>query len=107
MRHARGCAGQRKGLRLYEGIPPFRRKRSHRKSSSSPAPNDFGRLAANAVARGGHTVCAAMRETAGRNAPQVADMKAHARKEDVDLRAIELDVGSQPSVDRAVAATKC
>jgi hypothetical protein len=48
-----------------------------------------------------------MRETAGRNAPQVADMKAHARKEDVDLRAIELDVGSQPSVDRAVAATKC
>jgi hypothetical protein len=44
---------------------------------------------------------------AGRNAPQVADMKAHARKEDVDLRAIELDVGSQPSVDRAVAATKC
>jgi hypothetical protein len=80
---------------------------SHRKSSSSPAPNDFGRLAANAVARGGHTVCAAMRETAGRNAPQVADVKAHVRKGDVDLRTIELDVGSQPSVDRAVAATKC
>jgi NAD(P)-dependent dehydrogenase (short-subunit alcohol dehydrogenase family) len=67
------------------------------------ASSGFGRLAANAVARGGHTVYAAMRETAGRNAPQVVDVKAYAAKEGVDLRAIELDVGSQPSVDRAVA----
>ena len=67
------------------------------------ASSGFGRLAANAVARGGHTVYAAMRETAGRNVPQVADVKAYAAKESVDLRAIELDVGSQPSVDRAVA----
>ena len=67
------------------------------------ASSGFGRLAANAVARGGHTVYAAMRETAGRNAPQVTDVKVYAAKEGVDLRAIELDVGSQPSVDRAVA----
>jgi NAD(P)-dependent dehydrogenase (short-subunit alcohol dehydrogenase family) len=66
------------------------------------ASSGFGRLAANAVARGGHTVYAAMRETTGRNAPQVADVKAYAAKEGVNLRAIELDVGSQPSVDRAV-----
>ncbi len=67
------------------------------------ASSGFGRLSANAVARGGHTVYAAMRETDGRNAPQAADVKAYARKEDVDLRAVELDVGSQASVDRAVA----
>ena len=42
------------------------------------ASSGFGRLAANAVARGGHTVYAAMRETAGRDAPQVADVKAYA-----------------------------
>ena len=42
------------------------------------ASSGFGRLAANAVARSGHTVYAAMRETAGRNAPQVADVKAYA-----------------------------
>jgi NAD(P)-dependent dehydrogenase (short-subunit alcohol dehydrogenase family) len=67
------------------------------------ASSGFGRLSANAVAHGGHTVYAAMRETIGRNAPQVADVRAYAGKEGVDLRAIELDVGSQPSVDKAVA----
>jgi NAD(P)-dependent dehydrogenase (short-subunit alcohol dehydrogenase family) len=68
------------------------------------ASSGFGRMSANAVARGGHTVYAAMRETTGRNAPQVEDVNAYARKEGVDLRAIELDVGSQASVDQAVAA---
>jgi NAD(P)-dependent dehydrogenase (short-subunit alcohol dehydrogenase family) len=65
---------------------------------------DFGRLSANAVAHGGHTVYAAMRETAGRNAPQARDVQAYAHEEGVDLRAIELDAGSQDSVDRAIAA---
>jgi NAD(P)-dependent dehydrogenase (short-subunit alcohol dehydrogenase family) len=68
------------------------------------ASSGFGRLAANAVAHGGHTVYAAMRETTGRNAPQVEDVKAYALKEGVDLRAIELDVGSQASVDQAIFA---
>lgn len=67
------------------------------------ASSGFGRLAANALARSGHTVYAAMRETTGRNAASVIDAKSYARKEQVDLRPIELDVGAQPSVDRAIA----
>jgi NADP-dependent 3-hydroxy acid dehydrogenase YdfG len=72
----------------------------HRRLEVTGASSGFGRLAANAVARGGHTVYVDRRETAGRNAPQVADVKAYASREGVDLRTIELDVGSQPSVDR-------
>jgi NAD(P)-dependent dehydrogenase (short-subunit alcohol dehydrogenase family) len=67
------------------------------------ASSGFGRLAANALAKAGHTVYASMRETKGRNAAQVADVEKFARDNHVDLRAIELDVGSQPSVDAAIA----
>src|SRR5262245_54108316 len=68
------------------------------------ASSGFGRMAANAIAGSGHTVYASMRETTGRNAPQVADVAAYSREHGVDLRAIELDVSSQPSVDGGVAA---
>jgi NAD(P)-dependent dehydrogenase (short-subunit alcohol dehydrogenase family) len=67
------------------------------------ASSGFGRLSANAVARSGHTVYASMRETSGRNAPQVAELQKFAKDSKIDLRAIELDVQSQDSVDRAVA----
>jgi NAD(P)-dependent dehydrogenase (short-subunit alcohol dehydrogenase family) len=67
------------------------------------ASSGFGRLSANAVARSGHTVYASMRETSGRNAPQVAELQEFAKDNKMDLRAIELDVQSQESVDRAVA----
>jgi NAD(P)-dependent dehydrogenase (short-subunit alcohol dehydrogenase family) len=67
------------------------------------ASSGFGRLAANAIARSGHIVYASMRETAGRNAPQVADVQKYSRDNDVDLRALELDVGSQESVDAGIA----
>jgi NAD(P)-dependent dehydrogenase (short-subunit alcohol dehydrogenase family) len=67
------------------------------------ASSGFGRLSANAVARSGHTVYASMRETLGRNAPQVAELQKFAKDSKIDLRAIELDVQSQDSVDRAVA----
>ena len=66
------------------------------------ASSGFGRLSANAVARSGHTVYASMRETSGRNAPQVAELQKFAKDNNIDLRAIELDVQSQESVDRAV-----
>ena len=66
------------------------------------ASSGFGRLSANAVARSGHTVYASMRETSGRNAPQVAELQKFAKDNEIDLRAIELDVQSQESVDRAV-----
>jgi NAD(P)-dependent dehydrogenase (short-subunit alcohol dehydrogenase family) len=67
------------------------------------ASSGFGRLSAKAVARSGHTVYASMRETSGRNAPQVAELQKFAKDSKIDLRAIELDVQSQDSVDRAVA----
>jgi NAD(P)-dependent dehydrogenase (short-subunit alcohol dehydrogenase family) len=37
------------------------------------ASSGFGALAARALARAGHTVYASMRETTGRNAPQVKE----------------------------------
>ncbi|WP_049621138.1 SDR family NAD(P)-dependent oxidoreductase [Frateuria defendens] len=68
------------------------------------ASSGFGALAARALARAGYTVYASMRETLGRNAPQVAAARAYAAEHKVDLRTVELDVGSQPSADAAVAA---
>src|SRR5712671_2467990 len=68
------------------------------------ASSGFGRLTANALADAGHTVYASMRETRGRNAPQVADVVKYAKDHGVDLNAIELDVGSQESVDTGVSA---
>jgi NAD(P)-dependent dehydrogenase (short-subunit alcohol dehydrogenase family) len=67
------------------------------------ASSGFGRMAANELAAAGHTVYASMRETLGRNAPQVAAVAAYATEHGVDLRTIELDVASQPSVDDAIA----
>src|SRR5258705_3825470 len=64
--------------------------------------NGFGRLASNALAQAGHTVYASMRETTGRNTSRVAEVKALAGQHNVDLRAIELDVASQASVDAAI-----
>lgn len=67
------------------------------------ASSGFGRLSANALAKAGHTVYASMRGTTARNAAQVADVEKFARDNGVDLRAIELDVGSQQSADAAIA----
>jgi NAD(P)-dependent dehydrogenase (short-subunit alcohol dehydrogenase family) len=68
------------------------------------ASSGFGRMAAEFLAKAGHTVYASMRETTGRNAPQVAEAKAFSKKNNVDLRAIELDVNSEKSVDAAIAS---
>jgi NAD(P)-dependent dehydrogenase (short-subunit alcohol dehydrogenase family) len=62
----------------------------------------FGALAARALARAGHTVYASIRETTGRNAPQVKEVEGYAIVHGVDLHAIELDVLSQESTDAAV-----
>jgi NAD(P)-dependent dehydrogenase (short-subunit alcohol dehydrogenase family) len=67
------------------------------------ASSGFGRLSANALAKAGHIVYASMRDTTGRNAAQAADVQRYAKDNDVDLRALELDVGSQKSVDAAIA----
>ncbi|MEU6533232.1 SDR family oxidoreductase [Streptomyces sp. NPDC046928] len=67
------------------------------------ASSGFGALTARALADAGHTVHAGIRQTAGRNAPAVADARAYAERHGVDLRPLELDVSSQESVDAAVA----
>ncbi|MVA77068.1 SDR family NAD(P)-dependent oxidoreductase [Auraticoccus sp. F435] len=67
------------------------------------ASSGFGALTARALADAGSTVYAGMRHTDGRNAAQVRAAADYARQHDVDLRALELDVGSQDSVDAGVA----
>jgi NAD(P)-dependent dehydrogenase (short-subunit alcohol dehydrogenase family) len=66
------------------------------------ASSGFGALAARALAKAGHTVYASMRDTAGRNAPQVKAAKEFSSENNVDLRTIELDVMSEESVNAAI-----
>ena len=66
------------------------------------ASSGFGALSARALADAGHTVYAGMRDSAGRNAPQVTATKRYAADNDVDLRTVELDIAAQDSVDAAV-----
>ncbi|SEE27317.1 NADP-dependent 3-hydroxy acid dehydrogenase YdfG [Streptomyces misionensis] len=67
------------------------------------ASSGFGALTARAVADHGDTVYAGMRDTTGRNAPAVRDAADYSEEHHADLRAIELDVNHQESVDNAVA----
>lgn len=66
------------------------------------ASSGFGALTARALADAGHRVYASMRETAGRNAPQAAEVCRYAVERGVDLMPLELDVASQASVDEAI-----
>ena len=66
------------------------------------ASSGFGAITARALATAGHTVYASMRETTGRNRPQVEAVKKFAAENHVDLRAVELDVAAQDSVDQAI-----
>jgi NAD(P)-dependent dehydrogenase (short-subunit alcohol dehydrogenase family) len=67
------------------------------------ASSGFGRMTAEALAKAGYTVYASMRETTGRNAPEVAKVAAFSQAHGVDLRTVELDVLSQAPVDATVA----
>jgi len=67
------------------------------------ASSGFGLMTAKALAEGGHTVYASMREIAGRNAPQVAAIAAWAAENKADLRTVELDVQSDASAEAGVA----
>lgn len=67
------------------------------------ASSGFGALTARQLALAGHTVYAGMRTTTGRNAPQVEAVAAYAAEHGVDLRAVELDVQSDASVEAGIA----
>ncbi|NKI72197.1 SDR family NAD(P)-dependent oxidoreductase [Collimonas pratensis] len=68
------------------------------------ASSGFGALAARALAHAGHIVYASMRETKGRNAPQVAEAARYAAEHGVDLRSVELDVAASASVEAGIAS---
>ncbi|MFC9855956.1 MULTISPECIES: SDR family NAD(P)-dependent oxidoreductase [unclassified Streptomyces] len=68
------------------------------------AGSGFGALAARALARSGHIVCAVMRNTTTRNAGRVAEAAAYAAGHGVDLRTAEPDVLSRESADAAISA---
>ncbi len=66
------------------------------------ASSGFGALASRALAVAGHIVYAGIRDTKGRNAPQVALAHEYAAQNGVDLRTVELDVVSDRSVDTGI-----
>lgn len=66
------------------------------------ASSGFGRLTAQALAAGGHTVYASMRGLAGKNAAIADEVATYARQQGVDLRTVELDVQSEASAQAAI-----
>jgi len=66
------------------------------------ASSGFGRLTAEALARAGNIVYASMRDVAGRNAANAAQLAQLSASENIDIRAIELDVQDESSVEAAV-----
>jgi NAD(P)-dependent dehydrogenase (short-subunit alcohol dehydrogenase family) len=64
----------------------------------------FGALNSRALPRAGHTIYASVLETTGRNEHQVKEVEEYAIEHHVYLRAIELDVSSQGSIDVALKA---
>jgi NAD(P)-dependent dehydrogenase (short-subunit alcohol dehydrogenase family) len=66
------------------------------------ASSGFGALTARALAKAGHIIYASMRETKGRNAPQVKEAERYAAEHGKELRPIEMDVSSQESCDAAI-----
>ncbi|HWO34709.1 MAG TPA: SDR family oxidoreductase [Candidatus Acidoferrum sp.] len=64
----------------------------------------FGRLFADTLARKGHTVFATMRDLGGRNAKNVSEIRALAKKDSLPIYILELDVTDDASVERAVDA---
>ena len=67
------------------------------------ASSGFGRLTAEAIAKAGHIVYGSMRHTTTRNAPVVEELTKFSQTSRFDLRALELDVQNQDSVEAAVA----
>jgi NAD(P)-dependent dehydrogenase (short-subunit alcohol dehydrogenase family) len=68
------------------------------------ASSGFGLMTAQSLAQAGHTAYASMRETKGRNAPQVAALATWGAEQEADLRTVELDVQSDASAEAGVAA---
>ena len=68
------------------------------------ASSGFGALTARELAGAGHTVYASMLQVSGKNAKQVEELNQFAKEHSVDLKAIELDVTSEESAEKAVGS---
>jgi NAD(P)-dependent dehydrogenase (short-subunit alcohol dehydrogenase family) len=66
------------------------------------ASSGFGALAARRLADAGHSVYAGMRATTGRNSTEVDAAEHYAKQHQVELRAIEMDVGIDASCYAAI-----
>ncbi|PYY18230.1 MAG: short-chain dehydrogenase/reductase [Acidobacteria bacterium] len=66
------------------------------------ASTGFGRLISVTLARRGYTVFASMRDLTGRNRSRAAELEELGRNESLRLRALEVDVTSDTSVQQAV-----
>jgi NAD(P)-dependent dehydrogenase (short-subunit alcohol dehydrogenase family) len=68
----------------------------------SGASSGFGAMTVRALGDAGHTVYAGIRDGRGRNQKAVSDLQEYATSNGVDLRAVEMDVSIQASVDSAI-----
>ena len=68
------------------------------------ASSGFGLMSAKLLARAGHVVYAGIRETLGRNAPQVEAIAQFASEQKVDIRSLEMDVISDDSIEVAISS---
>lgn len=66
------------------------------------ASSGFGRMIAGDLASAGHVAYASMRDLEGKNADQKAAIAKEAGQRGIDLRAIELDVQSESSIQTAI-----
>jgi NAD(P)-dependent dehydrogenase (short-subunit alcohol dehydrogenase family) len=64
----------------------------------------FGRLIVEALARQGYIVFAGMRAVAGKNAPAAEELRALARREQLALHLVEMDVTDDTSVGQAMTS---
>ncbi len=62
----------------------------------------FGRLAAETLGKEGHTVYASMRNTGSKNASVKGELLDFAKKENLSIQVLDLDVTKDSSVDQAV-----
>jgi NAD(P)-dependent dehydrogenase (short-subunit alcohol dehydrogenase family) len=67
------------------------------------ASSGFGLMTSRALADAGHTVFAGIRDIGGHNAAAADDAANYAKANSVDLRAVELDVTDETSVEQAAA----
>lgn len=63
----------------------------------------FGRLIVETLARHGYRVFAGMRASSGRNAPAAEELRELARREQLALQVVEIDVTQEASVEQAMS----